>query len=130
MAALKGTAFDAINDMLFKLYYLYEKSLKKCRELEEIITDMKSFITFDDAGSRPIRASGSRWVSHIVSAMRRILSKYGAYTNHLFEDSTVYEVQTGKNFVVIAFSGQMLSMCWVVLFSLMFSLHPVFFKRQ
>jgi hypothetical protein len=40
--ALKGTVFDAIDDMLLKLYYLYEKSLKKCRELKEIITDLKS----------------------------------------------------------------------------------------
>ena len=28
--ALKGTAFGAIDDMLLKLYYLYEKSPKKC----------------------------------------------------------------------------------------------------
>lgn len=31
--ALKGTAFDAIDEFLLRLYYLYEKSPKKCREL-------------------------------------------------------------------------------------------------
>ena len=30
-----------------------------------------------------MRASGSRWIGHKWGAMKRILSKYGAYTNHL-----------------------------------------------
>ena len=33
--ALKSTAFDAVDDLLLKLYYVYEKSPKKCRELED-----------------------------------------------------------------------------------------------
>ena len=33
--ALKGTSFDVIDEMLFRLYYLYEKSPKKCRQLTE-----------------------------------------------------------------------------------------------
>ena len=81
--ALKGTTFDAVDDMLLKLYYIYEKSPKKCRELEEVISDLKGCITFDDKGVRPVRASGSRWISHKLNAMRRVLSKYGAYTSHL-----------------------------------------------
>ena len=47
--ALKGTTFDAVDDMLLKLYYIYEKSPKKCRELEEVISDLKGCITFDDS---------------------------------------------------------------------------------
>ena len=43
--ALKGTTFDAVDDMLLKLYYIYEKSPKKCRELEEVISDLKGLIT-------------------------------------------------------------------------------------
>ena len=34
---LKGTSFDAVDDMLVKLYYLYKKAPKKCRALEEIV---------------------------------------------------------------------------------------------
>ena len=97
--ALKGTAFDAIDDMLLKLYYLYENSPKKCRELEDVISDLKNCMTFDDVGSRPVRASGSRWVSHKLNAMRRVLSKYGAYTSHLIalsEDSTVRSADRAK----------------------------------
>ena len=29
------------DDLLLKLYYVYEKSLRKCRELEVIISDLK-----------------------------------------------------------------------------------------
>ena len=97
--ALKGTAFDAIDDMLLKLYYLYEKSPKKCRELEEVIADLKECLCFENSGVKPVHASGSRWVNHKLSAMRRILSKYGAYTNHLTalsQDHTVKSTDRAK----------------------------------
>ena len=61
--ALKGTVFDLVDDMLIRLYYIYEKSPKKCRELEEVVTDLRECVEFDDAGVRPLRASGSRWVA-------------------------------------------------------------------
>ena len=44
---------------------------------------MKNCLNFDDKGIKPVRASGSRWVTHKLNAMKRVLSKYGAYTNHL-----------------------------------------------
>ena len=31
--ALKSTTFDLIDEMLLRMYYIYEKSPKKCREL-------------------------------------------------------------------------------------------------
>ena len=97
--ALKGTFFDNIDEMLLRLYYLYEKSPKRCRELEDIITDLKECLCFDNAGVRPVRASGSRWVTHKLNAMKRILSKFGAYTNHiatLSEDRSVNSVDRAK----------------------------------
>ena len=97
--ALKGTFFDLIDEMLLRLYYIYEKSPKKCRELDEIITDLKAYIVFDDAGVKPIRASGSRWISHKLSAMKRVLSKFGAYTSHLIalsKDRTVKSADQAK----------------------------------
>ena len=33
--ALKGTAFDAVDDMLLKLYYLYKKSPKNVESLRK-----------------------------------------------------------------------------------------------
>ena len=73
--ALTGTVFDHIDDMLTRLFYLYSKSPKKCREIQDIINDLKQCLTFDDNGIKPIRASGTRWVSHKINAMKRVLSK-------------------------------------------------------
>ena len=82
--ALQGTTFDLIDEMLLRLYYIYEKSPKKCHELEGVICELKQCVEFGpDHGTRPVRASGSRWVSHKLSAMKRIVSKFGAYTSHL-----------------------------------------------
>ena len=83
--ALRSTSFDLVDEMLLRLYYIYEKSPKKCSELESIITDLTGAfgLNKDGAGIRPIRASGTRWVCHKLSAMKRVLSKYGAYTAHL-----------------------------------------------
>ena len=81
--ALKGTWFNDIDNMLLRLYYLYEKSPKKSRELEEIVRDLRECLVFDDAGVKPIRACGTRWICHKLSAMKRIISKYGAFIGHL-----------------------------------------------
>ena len=76
--ALKGTIFDLIDEMLLRLYYIYEKSPKKCRELSDIVSDLQQCIQFDGNGVRPIRSSGSRWVAHKLNAMKRVIAKYGA----------------------------------------------------
>ena len=73
--ALKSTCFKLIDEMLLRLYYLYEKSSKKLRQLEEIIADLSGYLTFEGGGTKPIRASGTRWVGHKLSAMKRVLSK-------------------------------------------------------
>ena len=51
---LTGTVFDHIDDMLTHLFY--SKSPKKCREIHNIITDLKPCLTFNDNGIKPIRA--------------------------------------------------------------------------
>ena len=97
--ALKGTTFDEIDEMLLRLYYLYEKSPNKCRELEDIVADLKGAMCFDDARVKPVRASGSRWVVHKLNAMKRVISKYGAYTHHLAapsEDPSVRSADKAK----------------------------------
>ena len=81
--ALKTTYFDSVDGMLLNLYLLYAKSPKKCRQLEEVVADLKECLALVDSGSKPIRASGSRWIGHKWNATKRLLSRYGAYTNHL-----------------------------------------------
>ena len=97
--ALKTTYFDSVDGMLLNLYLLYSKSPKKCRQLEEVIADLKECLTLVDGGSKPIRACGSRWIGHKWNAMKRVLSRYGAYTNHLAamcEDHSFKSVDRAK----------------------------------
>lgn len=72
--------FD-IDEMLLRLYYIYEKSLKKCRELDDVVSELKQCVEFESGGIQPVRASGSRWVTHKLSAMKRVVSKFGEYTH-------------------------------------------------
>ena len=39
--------------------------------------DLKECFRFDDGGVKPVRASRSRWVTHKLNAMKRVISKYG-----------------------------------------------------
>ncbi len=97
--AFNNTPFNHIDDMLLKLYYLYEKSPQKCHQLEDIINDWKECLAFDDFGTRPVRASVFRWIAHKWNAMKRILSKYGAYISHLAalcQDNTLKSIDRVK----------------------------------
>ena len=78
--ALKNTLFTAVDEMLMHVYYLYEKSPKKCRELEFIILELKACLT------------GTCLISHKVAALERMIELFGAYFGHirtLVSDSSV-----------------------------------------
>ena len=101
--ALKKTSFANIDDILLHLYYLYEKSPKKCRELEEIASSLKECLErsewFSGRGLRPVRASGTRFVSHKVAALNRFTNRFGAYLCHMIsltEDPAVKAVDKQK----------------------------------
>ena len=72
--ALKKTSFDLVDEMLFRLYLLYENFPKRCRQLEDIVVELKECLSIEDGGTRSIRASGSRWICHKWNAMKHILS--------------------------------------------------------
>ena len=133
--ALKGTVFDHIDEMLLRLYSIYERSPKKCRELKEIVTHLKEYLSTGEGGIKPVRASGSRWIAHKWGAMKCILSKYGAYTNHLTtlsEDVAVRSADTGveASSKVTTTNGSMLSIWWDVPFSATSLLLVSFFQRS
>ena len=97
--ALKESVFADIDEMLLRLYYIYEKSPKKCRELEEVATALRSCLHLDGGGIRPIRASGTRWITHKVNAMQRILGNFGVYISHLTgltQDKSVKSIDRAK----------------------------------
>ena len=53
------------------------------QEIQDFITGLQQYQSLDDNGVKPIRVSGTRWVCHKINAMKHVLSKFGAYTNHL-----------------------------------------------
>ena len=76
--AFSSQLFHDVEEMLLRLYYLYEKSAKKCRELEDVVVNLKEVFEFPKSGDLPVRAQGSRWVTHKRKALQRVCDRYGA----------------------------------------------------
>lgn len=90
--ALNSKLFKDVDEMLLRLFYLYEKSPKKTRELEDIVKELREVYEFPQGGNRPVRSQGSRWINHKRKALQRVVDRYGAYISHLIalsEDSSV-----------------------------------------
>lgn len=52
-----------------------------------------------EGGNLPVRSQGSRWISHKRNALQRVISRYGAYLNHLtalIEDKTIKSTDRQK----------------------------------
>lgn len=81
--AFSSHLFHDIDEMLLRLYFLYEKSPKKCRDLSDLVGDLKEVYELPEGGNIPVRASGSRWITHKRKALQRLVDRYGAYLNHL-----------------------------------------------
>ena len=62
--SFKETFFSSIDDMLLKMFYLYEKSQKKFRLLQDAYDNLKSEIDFQSKKLKPVKACGSRWIGH------------------------------------------------------------------
>ena len=85
--AFTSTLFKDIEEMLLRLYYLYHKSPKKCRDLVAVIDDLKEVFELPRGGNLPIRSQGSRWIDHKRKALLRVIDRYGLST--LTEDTSL-----------------------------------------
>ena len=101
--ALKQTFFARVDEMLLRAYYLYEKAPKKCVELDEVVSELRQCLDPTDlpieGGNRPLRACGTRFITHKVVAFGRVIDRLGAYLCHLsglVEDSSVRAVDRQK----------------------------------
>ena len=77
--ALKSTFFTKIDELLLQVYFMYEKSPKKCRELQlrACLEDADKDTDIPKAGGlRPLRASGTRFLSHKIAALARLIDCY------------------------------------------------------
>ena len=90
--AFTSTLFTDISEMLMRLYYVYEKSAKKTRELLNIVDDLREAFDLTARGDKPLRSQGTRWITHKRAALQRVVDRYGAYIAHmttLVEDRSV-----------------------------------------
>ena len=101
--ALNASFFKRIDELLLQIYYVYENSPKKCVELKEIVEDLKQCMEDTEmptkGGDRPLRACGTRFIAHKVSALTRLVDRFGAYLSHLIalsEDRSVKSVDRQK----------------------------------
>ena len=81
--AFSSSLFKCIEEMLLGIYYLYEKSPKKIQELVDVVQDLKGVFELPSGGNIPVRAHGSRWITHKRNALLRVIDRYGAYIAHL-----------------------------------------------
>ena len=85
--ALKTSFFTAIDELLLQVYYMYENSPKKCRELEVVVEELRACLELSElsssGGTRPLRACGTRFIAHKVAALGRLIDRFGAYLAHL-----------------------------------------------
>ena len=133
--ALKQTFFSTIDEMLMRLYYLYEKSPKKCAGLDDVVQELRLCLDEIDVpksrGNRPLRACGTRFIAHKVAALGSVIDKYGIFLSHLVamsEDRTFKSadrekrklksyVRHWRNFKVLpgcAFFHDLLKLCFIL----------------
>ena len=75
--AFLGTYYTEVFTTFTQLYYLYNNSPKRLRELAALADVMEAHIV------KPRKAHGTRWVQHKLEAARAILRSYDVLAAHL-----------------------------------------------
>ena len=75
--------FKEVDELLLRLYYLYENSPKRLRGLYELHTAYKQTFVFEQGSVKSKRATGTRWISHNLDALEILVDKYGLFIQHL-----------------------------------------------
>ena len=81
--ACTSSLFGEISEMLLRLFYVYNKSSKKSRELASIAEDLNEVFHLPRENFFPVRCQGTRWICHKRKALLRIVDCFGAYITHL-----------------------------------------------
>ena len=70
--------------MLLKLYFLHEKSPKKCQEIEDIVAELRACLVPSEMprshGIKPLRACDTRFIAHKLAALERVVNQLVAYS--------------------------------------------------
>ena len=83
---LKGTSFDDVDEFLLSLYHIYEKSPKKHSQLKDLYDHFNEIYEFESRSVKPLRASGTRWISHQLGAMRLAIGKFVVYILYMCKE--------------------------------------------
>ena len=75
--AFAGTYIDEVCTTLMNLYYLYQNSPKRLRELKQIAEIM------DEQVLKPEKVHGTRWLQHKMNACHALITSYPAIITHL-----------------------------------------------
>ena len=71
-----------VKKSLTNLFYLYQKSSKKLRELRKLHNVLKELYEFADNCVKPAKATGTRWIAHVLRSMSGLVDKFGLYLQH------------------------------------------------
>ena len=74
--------FESV-DTCVHVYYLYEKSTKKLRELKALYEILSEMYEFSNNCMKPHSTTGTCWIDHKMKAMEEMLDKYGVYMKHI-----------------------------------------------
>lgn len=78
-----GNDLSVVKTALTNLYYLYQKSSKKLRELRQMHDVLKEIYDFEDGQLKPAKVGGTRWIAHYMRSMNGFIDKFGVYLQHL-----------------------------------------------
>ena len=67
------------------MFYLYEKSPKKFKLLQDVYDNLKSEIDFQSKKLKPVKACGSRWIGHKQEALKHLYDKFGVIMKSIHE---------------------------------------------
>ena len=70
--------------MLMKLYYLYQKSPKRLRELKRMSK------AWEKSVPKPSKSHGTRWIDHKLKSMQIVLENYRVFLAHVEYLSQTY----------------------------------------
>ena len=73
--------------MLLRLFYVYNRSPKRLKELVNIVDDLGEVFKLKKCGDLPICCHGTRWITHKRKALQRVVDRYGTYIAHLVTQS-------------------------------------------
>jgi hypothetical protein len=83
------SAFKTVDELLLQLYYLYQKSPKRYRELQGLAE------AWGNSVPKPTKACGTRWIDHKYKAMKIALENYGVLMTHI-ESLAITDSQIAK----------------------------------